>query len=164
MGLMDMISGLLGKKKQSSGASGNGGGGMNLPGGVQLPGGLAGMMGGKAGLLKALLPMIMGGGAFGGLGGLIGKLTSGGLGQKANSWVGTGPNEAVAPDELEAALGTDTIAKVAADAGVSHDEAKSGLATMLPKLVDHVTPGGQVPDAGALSGMLKNLDLGKILG
>lgn len=165
MGLMDVLGGLLGGKKK--GAAGASGAGMGLPGGFELPGGLASMMGGNAGLLKVLLPMLMGGGAMGGLGGLgglLGKLQAGGLGSKTQSWVGTGANEDVDPDELERALGTDTVAKLAADAGVSHDEARTGLAAMLPKLIDNVTPGGSVPGADKLPGMLKGLDLGKILG
>lgn len=162
MGLMDVLGGLLGGKKK--GAAASGGAGMGLPGGLELPGGLASMMGGNAGLLKVLLPLLMGGGAMGGLGGILGKLQAGGLGSKAQSWVGTGANEDVDPDELEAALGSDTVAKLAADAGVSQAEARTGLAAMLPKLIDNVTPGGSVPGADKLPGMLKGLDLGKILG
>ena len=165
MGLMDVIGGLL--KKKGGAASGSSGGGASLPGGIDL-GGLAGLAGGKGGnLLATLLPMLTGGGALaglGGLGGLLGKLQQGGLGAKTQSWVGTGANEAVQPDELEQALGTDTVAKVAAEAGVSHDEAKTGLAAMLPGLVDKLTPGGSVPGADQLSGMVKGLDLSKLLG
>ena len=162
MGLMDVIGGLLKKK---GGASSSGGGAVSS--GMQLPGGLDALVGGNGGLLKVLLPMLAGGGALshlGGLGGLLGKLQSGGLGAKTQSWVSTGPNEAVAPDELEQALGTDTVAQVASEAGVSHDEAKSGLAAMLPGLVDKLTPGGSIPGADQLGGLLKGLDVTKLLG
>ena len=106
----------------------------------------------------------MGGGALaglGGLGGILGKLKGAGLGNKADSWVGTGANEDVDPDELEAALGKDQVAKLAAEAGVSHDEAKSGLSALLPKVVDHVTPQGQLPGGDQLGGLLGKLDLGQ---
>jgi uncharacterized protein YidB (DUF937 family) len=160
MGLMDMIGGLFGRKDKN-------GGGASLPGGIQLPAGLSNLTGGGGGLLKVLLPMLAGGGALGGLGGLgglLGKLTQGGLGAKTQSWVGTGPNESVHPDELEGALGTDTVAKIASEAGVSHEEAKSGLASMLPGLVDKLTPGGSVPGADKLGGLIKGLDVSKLLG
>ena len=161
MGLMDMIGGLFGKKDKN-------GGGASLPGGIQLPAGLSNLAGGGGGgLLKVLLPMLAGGGALaslGGLGGLLGKLTQGGLGAKTQSWVGTGANEEVHPDELEGALGTDTVAKIASEAGVSHDEAKSGLASILPGLVDKLTPGGSVPGADKIGGLIKGLDVTKLLG
>ncbi len=161
MGLMDIVSGLLKKK---GGASSPGGSG--LPAGMSIPG-LDSLGGAQGGLMKALLPMLLGSGALkgmGGLGGMLSKLQQGGLASKANSWVSTGENEAVEPDELEQALGTDTVAKLASEAGVSHNEAKSGLASMLPGLVDKLTPGGSVPGADQLGGLLKGLDLGKLLG
>ena len=165
MGLMDTITGML-KKKGGSGA-GLSSSGPALPGGITLPAGLSNLVGGQGGLLKALLPMLAGGGALshlGGLGGLLGKLQQGGLGAQTQSWVSTGENQPVAPDDLEQALGTDTVAKVAAEAGVSHEEAKNGLASMLPGLVDKLTPGGSIPGADQLGGLLKGLDISKILG
>ncbi|MEZ5236959.1 MAG: YidB family protein [Acidimicrobiales bacterium] len=168
MGLMDIVGGLLGKKKKGGTIDlGGAGGGITLPGGIELPGNLAQLAGGNAGLLKALLPVLLGsgalGGKLGGLGGLLGKLQAGGLEGKAQSWVGTGANEPVDPDELEQALGADTVAEIASEAGVSHQEAKGGLASLLPKLIDGVTPGGSVPGGDQLAGMLKGLDLSKIL-
>jgi uncharacterized protein YidB (DUF937 family) len=135
MGLMDMVSGLLGKKTPKSGNS----------------------------ILDSLLPMLAGGGALGGLSGLIGKFSGAGLGAKANSWVGTGPNEALEPHEVGTALGDDTINQLAQQSGKSADEVKGGLASMLPNLVNHLTPGGSVP-SGGLGGMMKGLDFSKILG
>ena len=143
MGIMDTITGLLGKKK-------GGAGGLNL-----------------GSLASTLVPMLAGSGALshlGGLSGIIGKLTSGGLGAQANSWVGTGANEPVHPDQLEAALGTDTVAQVASQAGISHDQAKTGLASLLPQLINHATPGGSIPGMDQIGGLLKGFDLGKLLG
>jgi uncharacterized protein YidB (DUF937 family) len=42
----------------------------------------------------------------------------------------------VTPDQAEQAVGSDTVAQVAADAGVSHEEAKNQLAEALPQLID----------------------------
>ncbi len=135
MGLMDMLGGLMGKKKMKTGNP----------------------------LLDAVLPMLMGGGALGGLGGLVGKFSGAGLGGKANSWVGVGANEAIEPHEVEQALGTDTIGQIAKSAGMTHDQAKGGLASMLPGLVNGLTPGGSLP-VGNIGKMMKGLDLGSILG
>ena len=159
MGLMDVVGGLLGGKKKKGGAA------ASLPGGIELPAGLSNLLGGNGNLLKVLLPLLAGGaGGLGGLGGLLSKFNQSGHGSKAQSWVSTGANEPISPDEVEQALGADQVAKLAADAGVSHDEAKSGLAAMLPGLVDKLTPGGNLPDSGQIGGLIKGLDLGKIFG
>ncbi|MEZ5215649.1 MAG: YidB family protein [Ilumatobacteraceae bacterium] len=123
--------------------------------------------GGQAGLIKVLLPALLGGGALaklGGLGGILGKLQGGGLGNQANSWVGTGQNEDVDPDALESALGADAIDDLAREADVSRDEAKGGLAALLPKLVDQATPGGQVPSSDQLGSIVGKLDLKRLMG
>ena len=135
MGLMDMLGGLMGRRAPKSGNP----------------------------IMDALLPMLMKKGALDGLGGLIGKFTGAGLGAKANSWVGTGDNEPLDPDEVEQALGADEVDRIAQRAGVSHDEAKSGLASMIPGLVDTMSPGGTLP-TGALGKAMKGLDFGSILG
>ncbi len=175
MGLGSVLGGLIKAGLKGGGKKGRGGsrGGSASPLDSILPGGLGALTGGNAGLLKVLLPMLLGGAAAGrggglgglggGLGGLLEQLGKGGLGGKANSWVGVGANEAVSPDELEAALGRDEVARVAREAGVSHDEAKSGLATLLPSLVDKVTPEGRVPDAGSLAALVKGLDVRSLL-
>jgi uncharacterized protein YidB (DUF937 family) len=129
---------------------------------------LGGLMGRKApksgnSLLDSLLPMLLKGGALGGLGGLLGKFAGAGLGDKANSWVSNGPNQPLEPHEVEQALGSDTVSRLAKQAGVSQDQAKGGLAAMLPNLVNSLTPNGSVP-SGNMAKMLKGLDFGKILG
>lgn len=135
MGLMDIVGGLLGRKAPKSGNP----------------------------LLDSLMPMLLKGGAIGGLGGLLGKFTGAGLGSKANSWVGTGDNEPLDPDEVERALGSDQVDEIAREAGVSRDEAKSGLAGMIPGLVDKMSPGGNLP-TGNIAKSLKGFDFGSILG
>jgi uncharacterized protein YidB (DUF937 family) len=128
-------------------------------------GGLTGRRAPKTGdpLMDTLLPMLLKGGAIGGLGALLGKFTSAGLGGKANSWVGTGDNEPLDPDEVEQALGSDEVDRIAREAGISRNEAKDGLASMIPGLVDKASPGGSLP-TGNLGEMMKDLDFGSILG
>lgn len=84
----------------------------------------------------------------GGVGGLVDKFNQAGLGQIASSWVSNGANMPVAPDQLQQVIGSDTVAKIAAKAGISPDMAKAGLAMILPMLVDKATPNGQVPAGG----------------
>jgi uncharacterized protein YidB (DUF937 family) len=138
MGLLDTLKGLLG------------GGGANTgnPLADMLLKGLSGKGGAGLGAI----------GGLGGLGGLLGKFQSAGLGDKAQSWVGTGSNEAVSGDEVEQALGSDAISQLAAKTGMSAGQAKDGLASMLPGLIDKLTPGGQLP-TGGLGGLMKGLKL-----
>jgi uncharacterized protein YidB (DUF937 family) len=114
-------------------------------------------------LLDSLLPTLVAGGGIGGLGALLGKFTGAGLGNKAHSWVGTGPNEPLDPDEVERALGADQVDKIARDAGMSRDDAKSGLAGIIPGLVDTMSPKGTLP-TGNIAASLKNIDIADVLG
>jgi uncharacterized protein YidB (DUF937 family) len=62
------------------------------------------------------------GGLFGGLGGLLGKLTEAGQGAAVDSWVKPGPNQPISPGSLGGALGSQTISDLARQAGVSEQE------------------------------------------
>jgi uncharacterized protein YidB (DUF937 family) len=96
-------------------------------------------------------------GDAGGLGGLLGAFQSKGLGDLAASWVGTGQNRSISPDQVASVLGNDTLSQFASKAGIGLDEAGPALAALLPMLVDRTTPKGQVPDATALEGSLGGL-------
>jgi uncharacterized protein YidB (DUF937 family) len=136
-------------------------------------GAVGGQQGGVQGqLLNAVVGMLSqggggaaGGGGMGGLGGLLGQLTKGGLGDHVNSWVGTGQNMPVSADQITNAMGSDTIGQLAQQLGLGHGDVAGHLSQMLPHLVDKMTPGGQLPQAGAggagglgdLAGMLGGL-------
>jgi uncharacterized protein YidB (DUF937 family) len=86
-----------------------------------------------------------GGGLLGGLSGLVGKLTQGGLGNQVNSWVANAPNQPVEPSQLGNALGNDVLAQLAARTGMTQQQLVEGLAMVLPKLVNNLTPNGRLP-------------------
>ena len=86
----------------------------------------------------------------GGIDGLMSKFDAAGLGDLARSWVGTGENAAVSPEQVKEALGTEELEKVASEAGVSADEAANGLSKFLPDMVDKLTPDGAIPSADEL--------------
>ncbi len=122
-------------------------------------GGLLGS-GEKGNVLQSLLGMFGGGQGQGfDLGGLLGKFTGSGMADKAESWVGTGENAKISAQEVEQALGTDTVEKIAQQTGVSKEAVENDLAETLPQLVDKVTPDGKVPDMGGLQDII-----GKFLG
>jgi len=128
-GLGDILGGMLGGRAGSAGAAGGGGlGGL-------LSGGLGGLLGGAA----------AGSVVSGGLGNLIKDLQANGLGNAAQSWVGTGTNHEVAPGDLESAVGTDTLDALTKQTGMSRDDLLAGLSQQLPGLVDKLTPHGRIP-------------------
>jgi uncharacterized protein YidB (DUF937 family) len=86
-----------------------------------------------------------GGQTAGGLGGLLDTLTRSGQGDIADSWVGTGENLPVAPDQLGQALDRDTIENLARRSGLSRDELLRQLSEHLPKAVDRLTRKGRRP-------------------
>ena len=81
----------------------------------------------------------------GGLQGLVSEFEKKGLGATVKSWVGTGPNQAISPDQVHQALGADTIAQMAAKFGLSPQDLSQKLSQILPKAVDSLTPDGTIP-------------------
>ena len=99
----------------------------------------------------------------GGLTDVIGAFNKGGLGDIMSSWVGGGPNKPVDPGALGNVLGPDMLSQFAQKAGIGHGDASSVLASVLPELINQMTPQGQVPQGNALDGMLGSL-LGQLGG
>jgi len=96
-------------------------------------------------------------GGTGGLGGLIGAFERAGLGNMMSSWISTGPNPPIQPGQLASVLGNDTLNQFAQKAGIDPGQAGSVLASVLPELVNHLTPQGQVPQTNALESALGSL-------
>ncbi len=140
-----------------------------LAGGL-LGGGQQGQAGAnpQAALIQAALGMLtnQGGaqaGATGGAGDLIGKLMQSGLGPQVQSWLSNGQNLPVTGDQVQQALGGAHLEQLAAAAGLSHGDAASGLAAILPGLIDKLSPNGQVAAPAGGAGDLASL-LGGLLG
>lgn len=99
----------------------------------------------------------------GGVAGLAEKFGQKGLGDLAASWIGTGANASISPEQIAAVLGSGPVADFAARLGISPEQASETLAGLLPQAVDKLTPNGQVPD---ISGVLDQLPggLGDMVG
>lgn len=91
-----------------------------------------------AGVLEALQE-------WGGLEGLIRRFQEHGLGDVVASWIGTGPNRPITPEELERLLDPDELRELSRRAGVAMSRLPEALATVLPTLVDRLTPDGELP-------------------
>ena len=109
------------------------------------------------GLMDGLLGGIIGAGMVsavngilekhGGLQGVVNEFEKNGLGPTISSWVGTGPNQVIAPGDLHRALGPDLLQELAAKTGMSVQDLTEKLAQVLPQAVDKITPGGTIPKA-----------------
>jgi uncharacterized protein YidB (DUF937 family) len=122
---------------------GNAGGVPGAGGGLPSGGGLADMLrGGLGGLLGGAAA---GGLLSGGLGGLLKQFQDNGYGDTAGSWIGRGPNREITPDELEHALGQDTLQSLAQETGRPYNEVLSELSETLPDDIDRLTPEGRLP-------------------
>ena len=81
----------------------------------------------------------------GGLGNILQDLQRSGQGRAAQSWVGTGENEPIAPRDLEQAVGVDAIDALVSQTGMPRDQLLDQLSENLPQLVDQLTPDGRLP-------------------
>lgn len=174
-GMSPMMMALLGllayKAVKSVGASSMAGQGAQTPGGEPGgAGGLGGILGrlfgggpsreaGPAGTGPATSASDMSPGGLGnlfsgaaagtvvssGLGTLVRDLHESGHGQAAQSWVGSGPNQEIAPSDLEHALGADTLDTLSQKTGMNRDDLLSTLCQHLPELINRLTPDGRLP-------------------
>jgi uncharacterized protein YidB (DUF937 family) len=99
-------------------------------------------------LLQAALGMLSNEGPAGGLSGLVQAFQQGGMGNVVQSWIGTGQNLPISADQLQAVLGSDTVAQIAQRVGLDPSQLTAQLAQVLPGMVDKLTPDGQAPAAG----------------
>jgi uncharacterized protein YidB (DUF937 family) len=140
---------------------------------------LGGARAGRSNILMALLPVVLtmlanrsGGTGFGrsampsglgalagigGLGALLHRFQQNGYGPQAQSWVSTGQNEAIPPEAVSQVFNQNELSAIASQAGVSQDEARTGLSALLPHIIDHLTPHGQLPDDDQLASHVDQL-------
>ena len=96
-------------------------------------------------------------GGTGGLGGLVQAFQGKGMGDMIASWISTGPNPAISASQITDVLGHDTLKQFAAKAGVPQQEAGGLLASLLPTVIDQITPKGSVPESNSLESALGGL-------
>lgn len=116
--------------------------------------------GGAQGNLVNAVVGLLGNQQAGGLAGLTQQFAGKGLGDIVNSWVGTGQNLPITPQQIQQVLGGDMIGQLASKAGLSADQVTSQLSNLLPNIIDKLTPDGQIPKGDIAS---KGMDLLKDL-
>jgi uncharacterized protein YidB (DUF937 family) len=81
----------------------------------------------------------------GGLDGVLNKFRQGGMAEQADSWVSTGQNMGISAEQLQQIFGSPEIGNIASKLGMSEDQAGTAMSQVLPELINHLTPQGQVP-------------------
>lgn len=155
MGLLDgVLGGALGGVLGKLGQGGQPGQGAQ-PG----PGGQGSQLGP---LIQIALQLLQ---QSGGLAGIVEKFKKAGFGAQAASWVGTGANQALSPDQVNQVIGQDTIGQLAGQVGMQPAQLSQGLAEVLPDLINQGTPSGQINSGDEnnltdqLEGLLKGFKL-----
>lgn len=86
----------------------------------------------------------------GGIQGVIEKFQASGLDDVIASWVGTGQNKSITPDQITQALGKENIQAITEKANIPTSQSGDILSQLLPVLIDSLTPNGQVPEQSQL--------------
>lgn len=120
----------------------------------QVVGGLLGGQSAQNPLLQAITSFLGNNSNLGGLAGLVQAFQKNGLGEIVNSWVSTGQNMPVSPQQIEQGLGSDVLRQLASKAGLSPQDASAQLSDLLPNLIDKLTPNGKI-EADPLEQLLK---------
>ena len=122
------------------------GGGSAQDNGEQQGAGLGGLGGGKGAMLAMLLPLAMQWvQRSGGLGAVLQKFQQKGYSQQASSWVSTGDNQPVDAQAVTDVMGSGELSQLSRQLGVSQEEVADGMAQIMPHVVNHLTPTGEVP-------------------
>jgi len=100
---------------------------------------------GKAGPIMNALLILMSNERTGGLQGFLDQFRRAGLGETVSSWVSRGSNTPITTEQLERAIGSDTVNRLTSNVGVARAAGASALAYMIPRVVDLLTPEGVVP-------------------
>lgn len=115
-------------------------------------------------LIPVVLEMLQGKGGGAGLSNLVQNFNSNGLGDVMSSWISTGQNLPISPNQLQQALGGDVLQQLMGKTGLSQSDLTSQLSGLLPEVVDKLTPSGQIPDGGDIFSAAAKAFGGKLFG
>jgi uncharacterized protein YidB (DUF937 family) len=98
---------------------------------------------GSAALVAMVLQLLQ---RNGGIQGVLGRFQQAGYGDQAQSWISTGGNQPIDGDMFQKALTGGGIGQIASMLGLSRAEASSQMASVMPDVIDRMTPDGRVPE------------------
>lgn len=95
--------------------------------------------------LGDILTQIFGGGGAQKLPDVVRQFEEKGMRDQVDSWVRTGPNKPVDRRQIEDAFGQRELEQIARSKGVDRDQLAEVLAKYIPRIIDELTPAGQLP-------------------
>ena len=95
--------------------------------------------------LGDILTQIFGGGGAQTLPDVVRQFEEKGMREQVDSWVRTGPNKPVDRRQIEDAFGQRELEQIARSKGVDRDQLAEVLAKYIPRIIDELTPTGQLP-------------------
>lgn len=131
----DRLSEMLSDARQKAGASGT----------DQSPALGADLSPGGGGFLAEIGQILRASPLSGALTDLIDRFKASGHGRAADSWVSNEANMPVNVEDLQAALGPETLSDLSAKTGLSQAELLLRLNSALPDVVNRLTPNGRLP-------------------
>ena len=93
----------------------------------------------------------------GGISGLVQSFKEKGLSEVVGSWISTGKNLPITADQIQSVLGNEKVQQIAGKLGIPMDQVSSGLAQLLPQVIDKLTPDGKLPTTDTLMQGLNTL-------
>ena len=93
-------------------------------------------------LAQGLLDMLQ---DRGGLDGLVRTFREQHLEELIASWISTGPNRPITPEQLARVLDPEQLGELSRQAGIAMTRLPEALAALLPTMVDRLTPDGEIP-------------------
>jgi uncharacterized protein YidB (DUF937 family) len=95
--------------------------------------------------LGDILTQIFGGGGAQKLPEVVRQFEEKGMRDQVDSWVRTGPNKPVDRRQIEDAFGQRELEQIARSKGIDRDQLAEVLAKYIPRIIDELTPTGQLP-------------------
>ena len=95
--------------------------------------------------LGDILTQIFGGGSAEKLPDVVRQFEEKGMREQVDSWVRTGPNKPVDRRQIEDAFGQRELEQIARTKGIDRDQLADVLAKYIPRIIDELTPTGQLP-------------------
>ena len=95
--------------------------------------------------LGDILTQIFGGGGAQKLPDVVRQFEEKGMREQVDSWVRTGPNKPVDRRQIEDAFGQRELEQIARSKGIDQAQLAEVLAKYIPRIIDELTPTGQLP-------------------
>ncbi|MDX1922511.1 MAG: YidB family protein [Alphaproteobacteria bacterium] len=95
-------------------------------------------------LVHAFIDYVQQHGGEQGIATMIENFEKNGLGRIVQSWISTGQNMPITPEQVEQGLGEAHVQQISSAANMTPQETTTQLAQILPKLVDKLSPSGEL--------------------